>query len=140
MVPLDKIQQNQYTRGNEFVLDGKYYQGYYCIVLENQYYTGKTYTQNSKKLTKVELPPLPSKITSLPPQYGLVRYFLKQINRQPIVIKEVDEKTYNEFLNNPFYEKVSLKTSDIYLDSVMVEEADKKMVGLKTFLLSRIFS
>jgi hypothetical protein len=45
MIPADKILTNQYTQGNEYIFPktGKYYQGYYCIVTNTKYYTGKTY-------------------------------------------------------------------------------------------------
>jgi hypothetical protein len=81
MIPADKILENQYTKGNEFTdSTGKDYQGYYCVVTGNKYYTGKTYNSNSKLLSPVILnPSLPLPI-SLPPQNTPTRYFLKKIN------------------------------------------------------------
>jgi hypothetical protein len=59
MIPADKILENQYTKGNEYIdsTTGKYYQGYYCVVLGSKYYTGKTYTTQSKELSKVTIAP-----------------------------------------------------------------------------------
>jgi len=129
MIPADKIQNNQYTRGNEYILNGKYYQGYYCIVLGNQYYTGKTYTNRSIRLTKAEVNVEPAKPTSLPPQPSLIRYFIKQVNRQPIVIKEVNEDTFNKFKNNPLYQTIEVKNIN-----PLPIEAELQMPGLKAFL------
>jgi hypothetical protein len=131
MIPADKILPNQYTRGNEYVLvsTGEYYQGYYCVVTDTKYYTGKTYDNKSKELSKVTLiskKPLP---TSLPPQSTSIRYFIKKINVFPTIIKEVSEQTYSSYKNDPFYQTIAI-VSDENLD-----RAEAQMPGIKTFLL-----
>ena len=100
MIPADKILTNQYTQGNEYVFPktGKYYQGYYCVVTNTKYYTGKTYTNQSEELFKFEVAPSPTGPTSLPPQSTPTRYFIRKTNISPITIKEVSENTYSNFI------------------------------------------
>ena len=80
MIPADKILENQYTKGNEFVslTTGKYYQGYYCIILDNKYYEGKTYNSQSKQLKKIDPISVASLPVSLPPQSTPTRYFIRK--------------------------------------------------------------
>ena len=137
MIPADKILENQYTRGNEYIdNNGKYYQGYYCVVLSTKYYTGKTYTLQSVELSKIESTQPISIPTSLPPQTTATRYFLKKINQHPIIIKEVDEMTYNIYQGDPFYQLVAVQVpgSDFNMNSKALDDADKQMPGLKIFL------
>ena len=137
MIPADKILTNQYTRGSEYIdSKGKYYQGYYCVVLSTKYYTGKTYTPQSVELSKVGATQPISIPTSLPPQTTATRYFLKKINQHPIIIKEVDEMTYNIYQGDPFYQLVAVQVpgSDFNINSKALDDADKQMPGLKIFL------
>jgi hypothetical protein len=135
MIPADKILESQYTRGNEYVdSTGKYYQGYYCVVLGSKYYAGKTYTAQSKELSKVVITPSPQTPTSLPPQNTSTRYFLKKINIFPISIKEVNEQTYNIYINDPLYQSVALVRGTVFEGSVELDKAEAQMPGLKTFL------
>ena len=135
MVPVDKILENQYTRGNEYIdSTGKYYQGYYCVVLDSKYYTGKTYTAQSKELSKVTIAPKVTNPTSLPPQNTSTRYFLKKIKVFPISIKEVNEQTFNIYINDPLYQSVALIRGTVFKGSAELDQAEAKMPGLKTFL------
>jgi len=136
MVPADKILENQYTRGNEFVslTTGKYYQGYYYIILGNKYYEGKTYNSQSKQLKKVDPTPVPPPPVSLPPQTTPTRYFLKKINIFPVVIKEVDEQTYNSLINNAYYQKATVESEIIFRNSSELDKAERQMPGLKAWL------
>jgi hypothetical protein len=131
MIPADKILTNQYTRGNEYILKStrEYYQGYYCVVTDTKYYTGKTYDIRSKELLKVTLIPNQTNPISLPPQSTPIRYFIKKINIFPTIIKEVSEQTYSSYLNDPFYQTIAIR-SDENLD-----QAEIQMPGIKTFLL-----
>jgi hypothetical protein len=131
MIPADKILTNQYTRGNEYILVStrEYYQGYYCVVTDTKYYTGKTYDIRSKELLKVTLIPTQQKPTSLPPQSTSIRYFIKKINIFPIIIKEVSEQTYSSYLNDPFYQTIAIGTDE------NLDRAEAQMPGIKTFLL-----
>lgn len=136
MIPADKILENQYTKGNEFVslTTGKYYQGYYCIILDNKYYEGKTYNSQSKQLKKVDPTPVASPPVSLPPQKTPTRYFLKKINIFPVVIKEVDEQTYNSLINNVYYQRATVETEMVFRNSPELDKAERQMSGLKAFL------
>jgi hypothetical protein len=142
IIPSNNILTDQYTRGEEFSIKntGEIYKGYYCIVQGNKFYTGKIYTSLSEELIKLSqfqdnnLPP-----TSITPEKNLdiIRYFIKKINVFPIIIKEVDKNTY-ESLTSSFYAKVSIAGNQIYLGSQLLEEAEKKMSGLKSFLSAEL--
>lgn len=142
MVPSDKILENQYTKGNEFIdSTGKDYQGYYCVVAGNKYYTGKTYNIKSKILSPILITPQLPSPTSLPPQNTSTRYFLKKINEFPISIKEVDELTYNTYKISPLYQSAMIKMLNIdnrvytvIIDDESLNQAEAQMPGLKTFL------
>jgi hypothetical protein len=137
MIPADKILENQYTRGNEFIdSTGKDYRGYYCIVTGNKYYTGKVYDNNSKPLSPVLITTPPAKPTSLPPQNTFTRYFLKKTNEFPMSIKEVDEPTYIAYKDNFFYQSVAVAVpgSDFGASNKALDEAETQMPGLKIFL------
>jgi hypothetical protein len=135
MIPADKILENQYTRGSEYVdNNGKYYQGYYCVVLNTKYYTGKTYTPQSVELSKVGATQPISIPTSLPPQTTPTRYFLKKVNHYPIIIKEVDEMTYNMYKNDSFYQSTTVESKMIFRNSPELDKAESQMSGLKIFL------
>jgi hypothetical protein len=135
MIPADKILENQYTKGNEYIdSTGKYYQGYYCVVLGSKYYAGKTFTPQSKELSKVTIAPKATNPTSLPPQNTTTRYFLKKINVFPISIKEVNEQTYNTYINDPLYQSVILVRGTVFEGSPELDQAEAQMPGLKAFL------
>jgi hypothetical protein len=136
MIPADKILENQYTRGNEFVslTTGKYYQGYYCVVLSNKYYEGKTYTTPSKELKKVDPTTIAPPPVSLPPQKTTTRYFIKKLNVFPTIIKEVNEQTYKNFINDLFYQTATVEGEMIFRDSPELNKAEAQMPGLKAFL------
>lgn len=138
MIPADKIIENQYTKGNEFVYiqTGKYYQGYYCIVSNSKYYTGKTYTSQSQELSKTQVNSDTTSITSLPPQQNSTRYFIKKTTQFPIIIKEVSKQTYDAYQTDPIYQTLSLVTfgSD-FDDTKTLEQAEMQMPGIKAFLL-----
>ena len=73
----------------------------------------------------------------MPPQGNSIRYFIKKINQFPIIIKEINEQTYNNYKNNPFYQSIAVKlpASDFKIDTKELDQADKQMPGLKAFLL-----
>ena len=73
------------------------------------------------------------------------RYFAKKINSNPILIKEIDNNTFNQLKNDITHQTISLKyytppaVGDInenYFEPKELEEANKKMPGLKLFLQS----
>lgn len=56
-------------------------------------------------------------------------YYVKKLNTIPILIKQVDKKTFQSLKPNPLYQVTSLK-----LDYSNIDEAEKQMPGLKAFL------
>lgn len=154
-IPKNKIQTGKYTSGGEFYTKSTQipYQGYYYI-FNNLFFAGKEYDPKALEIIKLEqtnsllfrastfifskISGLTSqslkspKITSLQPnlenKLTETRYFCKQINIYPIIIKETDEKTYNALQGNPLYQTTFLNKNQ------NLEQADKQMPGLKTFL------
>ena len=133
------------------------YQGYYYEV-NGTYFVGSGFNANAPKIIKKEnenkylndpkiatyakLTGFTSQnssepnVTSLPqinpegtrPNYDIPRFFAQKINSIPIVIKEIDEKTYNSLQNSPFY-----KTTYVSFNQSLTQ-ADAQMPGLRTFL------
>lgn len=139
LVPKNSIIENQYTLGGELSLSltGKPYQGYYCIV-ENKYYTGKTYTSDSVELVKKSLVTRTSNtFNSIPSSIGKFdkRYFAKKINVNPILIREINEQTYSNLVTDPFYQTIIIEGTEIYPGSPVLDQANQQMPGLKAFLV-----
>ena len=97
----------------------------------------KTYAQ----LTNVTSQQLaPSEYTHLPfttlaaSDYGdpnIIRYFVKQLNTSPILIRETDKISFQNLSNNPTYQILSIESANIN----RLDEIDKIMPGLKAFLV-----
>ena len=51
--PKSKYSDPKHTPGNEFLLDGKVYVGWYVETYKKEYLTGKAVNKDSKKLTKI---------------------------------------------------------------------------------------
>ena len=133
------------------------YQGYY-YELNGSYFEGDKFNSNAPKIIKKENQNLllnnpktatyakltgytsqiqqQSKVTALPQissdymisDYSGPRFFAQKVNSNPIIIKEIDEKTYN-----------SLKTSPLYITTYIsntqpAAQAYSPMTSLKTFL------
>lgn len=68
------------------------------------------------------------------------RYFYKKINISPSVFKEISKETFDEFKTNSLYLTTSLKyifgasADQNKYDSVELEQAERKMPGIKAFL------
>jgi hypothetical protein len=159
-VPANLIKTN-YTAGKEYMYLSSYkeYQGYY-YEMNNKFYVGKTYNSNSKELVKIELRNINTLLTQASTYvYGLVSgikssqlsspkfisipktdldtdtegdetYYAKKLNNNPILIKQISKKTFDELKQDPFHQVISLKPDRSNLD-----QADKQMPGLKSFLL-----
>ncbi len=143
IIPLNSIVPDQYTLGGEFILNstGEPYQGFYCIIQGNKFYTGKTYTELSKKIVKVNsLENTTKNDAGIPPTKNIeiIRYFIKKVNVFPILIREVDKNTFDNFINNSFYITLSIPGSQVYSGSIILDEADRKMTGLKIFLSNEL--
>ena len=87
--------------------------------------TGYT-TQKSNEPKLIALPQIGSDNINL--DYGYSRFFAQKINNNPIIIKEIDEKTYNSLQNSLLYRTT-------YIDNTQSPiQAESQMPGLKTFL------
>ena len=71
-----------------------------------------------------------------------VRYFASKNTISPTIIKEIDKETYNKLQTDPLYITVSIKVyidgdaldNTYTFDSKEVDQAEKKLPGIKTFL------
>jgi hypothetical protein len=143
--------------------NNKPYSGYYFIA-SGRYFIGKTFNLTAielKRITPTEainlniinnLPStLPSSISSkiaasvtstnstvvgISPNSsaGNFRYFSKQTNISPTIIKEVSQDTFNSIKSNSLYETLAISSNNIYVDSPVVNEAEKTFSGIKLFL------
>jgi len=158
------IAKVNYTSGEKY-LDSNYnpYTGYYCEV-KGKAYPGKVYTGKSKQLilasslvknNKVNgyyfnindvIPEEDEEGNISTDEKFVLRYFIKYIHTIPVYIKEINIDTYNSVKNNPLYQTVVLncdvtgafrKGGTFNIDEV--EQADKKMSGIKLYLQEETF-
>jgi hypothetical protein len=148
-----------YTIGNEFIYpeNNNPYVGYYYKI-NNSFFQGKVFNSNAPQIIKKENS---NKLLNNPktktysqikgitsqqlesPEYNYlpfsgilnnpnsVRYFVKKVNVYPIIIKEVNEDTFQELSSDPFYQTISVN----FINIDKVDELDKIMPGLKDFLV-----
>lgn len=157
-VPKNKIKTGKYTSGNEFVelLTNKSYQGYY-YEMNNKFYIGKEFNSNAVELVRTQqqnklyngsqnlalfsfisgitsqalISPKVSSIQSnIESNPTSIRYFSQQTNVKPIIIKEISKETYDSLQGNDLY-----KTTFVGPNQT-IDQAEKQMPGLKTFLVS----
>jgi len=161
-IPANIIVENKYTQGNEYIEEktNKNYQGYY-YELNGSLYAGKSYSDNALKIipitdrnkmltqglsvatfsvvSGVTSQQLASPtVTSIAGPTGasfnthnsfLVRYFSSQVNIQPKIIKEISKETYDSLKTNSLYQTTFIGPTQ------SIDQADKQMPGLKSFLL-----
>jgi len=154
-VPKNKIVENQYTNGTgigknislRFVKSKLPYIGFYSIINGNKYFSGKTYTEESRPLEKYNLLGAAAAAASalaagtLPTKAGSVfgtkgnetRYFYKDLTNPNILIKEIDQKAYNELAAKSAsdYQVIQYNPNTTTLD-----EANQQMPGLREFLVT----
>lgn len=131
---------NKFFAGKEFKIKAleiiKKFSTNYNTLLDNK---PTAVYSNISQIKSQQLPPV--KINSIPTNSSLISaagdvesstesitYYAKKLNLDYILIKQVDKKTYIELQQNPFYQTISL------LDYQNLDQADKIMPGLKTFL------
>jgi hypothetical protein len=162
--PKNQLKENLYTSGGEFieVISNRIYSGYYWEG-NGRYFVGKTVNNNANELRKItsteieklkisnNLPAsLPSKInknftsllntnqsvSSIPPgsSTDTDRYFIKQTNVNPILIKEVNKANFEQIKNNPIYQTLILSSNTIYLSSPELNKAEITFPGITSFL------
>ena len=156
-VPANLITKTSYTSGGEYAyaLNYKIYQGYY-YELNNKYFAGKEFNINAPELIKVannsnintlltqastylygklsKTKLNNQKPTSFFYKYeGNVRYYLAKSNVNPLVIKEVNKETFEQFKNDPIYLSVFLSYNGGF-NNKELDEAETKIPGIKTFV------
>jgi hypothetical protein len=161
--PKNQTIENQYTSGGEFTsTNGNIYKGYYWQ-FKNKFYEGKSPTKQNIELKRITPETIKtieignnislssllilgkntvtniinssSQFNSIVPQdKNENRYFIRKINEVNIIIKEIDESTYNTMLNNPIYQKLIIPGIDIYRFSPELDKANEVMPGIKAFL------
>jgi len=161
--PKNQTIENQYTSGGEFTSpNGQIYKGYYWQFKRN-YYVGKSPSEPKIELKRItpetikiieigNIISLNSLLTLgkntvnniinsstqfnsiIPQPKNENRYFVRKINEVNIIIKEIDEPTYNTMLNNPIYQKIIIPGIDIYRGSPILDKANEQMPGIKAFL------
>jgi hypothetical protein len=157
-----KIPQNKiiikYTSSGEYIVKdtNQRYKGYYYD-LNGVTYAGKEYNAKNPiliKITSENYNSLLSNIqtalyglisnTSIPkipkiqsaysdPSSESIRYFIKNINVSPILIKEVTKDTFTSIKTNPIYQILEVNYRP-NLPEATLNELDKKMPGIKDFL------
>jgi hypothetical protein len=156
-IPANIIVENKYTQGNEYIEEktNKNYQGYY-YELNGLLYAGKSYSDNALKIIPItdrnkmltqglsvatfsvvsgitsqdlEQQPVPSIYVNTESDLVPVRYFSSQVNIQPKIIKEISKETYDSLKTNSLYQTTFIGPTQ------SIEQADKQMPGLKSFLL-----
>jgi hypothetical protein len=164
-IPLNAI-TIKYTSGNEFVnikTNAPYTGNYYNF--NNKIYAGKEYnpsnpelvkSQNSNKLLNNKATSVYSvvsgvssqdlqtpKINSLPNKgKGITtdtpRFFCRNTTQKDIIIKEIDETTYNSLKTNPLYQTTSIifSPSPGYERGIPLNlnQAEKELPGITIFL------
>ena len=130
----------KYTMGEKYV-DSNFipYTGYYCE-LQGKAYPGKVYTGVAKPLKLISSLAKNNEVKGyvfIPNENAsTLRYFIKYINSIPVYIKEISLDTYNLVKSNPLYQTTVLEyhIPNGLFDVDDVEQADKKMPGIKLFL------
>ena len=159
-IPANIIQTGKYTQGQEYMYADTYenYQGYY-YVLNNKFFAGKIFNNLARELVKFDSTKV-NKLKKDPKTavYGkasgvnikeskasgivykgdtIIRYFAKKLNVVPILIREINKKTFDELQSDPLYQTTSviIAPGDFNLDSNEINKANQQMPGLKSFLI-----
>jgi hypothetical protein len=168
-IPSNQIKFN-YTAGGEYILKDTYrdYQGYYYET-NGKTFAGKEFNQYAPELEKIQIkegnnrrfnPLLASAATFI---YGKIskfkidtyipvsiggrakleettRYFIKKINNNPILIKEINEEDFKklQIQPNPIYQTISILFPEggYFANQKSLDDAEIKMPGIKDFILS----
>lgn len=150
-IPKSRIKENQYTNGTgignnltlRFARSKIPYVGFYNVINNTKYFTGKIHDTNSKPLEKYSLTITnPSSIATagsiatganLNTSVGSIRYFYKDLTSKDIAIKEINKSSFDQLSNKPsmIYQVVSYdyNTQDLV-------DVNKQMPGLLAFLIT----
>ena len=149
-IPSNLITTNKYTIGNEYLVESthKEYKGYY-YELNGTAFAGKEFDPNAPMLISVSSSEVNDLLVN--PEtavYGSIskvninnaiftpipsiqakdkiRYFCRQVNIQPVTIREIDEETYNKLQQNPLFQTASTQQTE--------DQAEAQLPGLKEWL------
>lgn len=160
-IPQNKI-ISKYTSGGEYIFVDTYreYQGYYYEI-NNKTFAGKNFNikaleiikKNSDKVNTLLTKPSTyiygkvsgTKIINTNPKSQVYkqdffatgytdRYFVQKLNIVPILIKEVDNESYEKAKNDPLYNTLMIKWNNEKENTKAVAEAEKQMPGITAFL------
>jgi len=172
-IPRNIIIEAKYTQGKEYMTVNTYkeYQGYY-YELNDKIFAGKEFDAFAPELIRLssnKVNPLLTRLSTyiygavsgiklkdtkpqsyiFQPTEGEVlngsstRYFSKQLNETPVIIKEINKSNYDEILQNPLYKTVSIKyintnknTGDF--DPIELSKAIIQIPELNIFLANEI--
>lgn len=164
-IPKNQIITGKYTAGKEYMFVSTYreYIGYY-YELQGKLYAGKEFDIrapeliliNSDQVNKLLINPntyiygkvsgtkvIQTKIestvfTPTEDDYAKgskIRYFVKKINANPIIIKEVNQTNYNTIKADPLYQVLEANVK-LYPTENDLDILNKQMLGLKDYLKS----
>lgn len=157
--PKNQLKENLHTPGGEFIdtSNNRVYSGYYWEI-NGRYFIGKTASNNAIELKKASPEEIQkaqlnkteginyaskgtvlssnTKVSSIPVNTSTsnIRYFSKQINITPTIIKEISKDTFDSIKNNAIYQTISLEADSIYLNSPALDVAERNFPGIKAFL------
>jgi hypothetical protein len=150
-IPQNRIVENQYTNGTgigknlalRFVRSKIPYIGFYSIISGTKYFSGKTYTENSKPLERYNIIEVAASAIAtagsvatqanslLGSKSAQTRYFYKDLTSLNILIKEIDKKAYDTLQGKaPMTSQVISYNPNIQ----SLEDVNKQMPGLGEFL------
>jgi hypothetical protein len=93
---------------------------------------------NNSKPTSIPLLSNPERATPNSNTNIVTRYFVKKLNSTPIVIREIDQQSFEQTKINPIYQIVAIEfvpspgwTNGIPKD---IDKAEQQMPGIKAFL------
>lgn len=152
-IPKNRIVENQYTNGTgigknlalRFVRSRIPYIGFYNVVNGNRYFTGKTYTEESRPLEKYNIIQAAANTIAsagsvatqaqsfLNNPSTATRYFYKDLTVTNIKIKEINQKTFNTLSqrNDSSFQVISFNP-----ETQTLEDVNKQMPGLREFLVT----
>jgi hypothetical protein len=160
--PLNKIKPNQYTAGNELMIKAtmQNYTGAYYETYDGKFFSGGQPGADVKELIRVINSTSNQTIiertypTVTPLHYttGFInRYFMRRVNGELNSIIEITEAAYDSAQKNPLYlttgvlwaitDNLSDTTRFNYvckLNQIRVQEAEKKMPGIKFYLTNYV--
>lgn len=118
--PKSKIQENQYTKGGEFIRkDNKQlYTGYYCIISDGKFFSGKTVTNTSIELLKIEknarnAPFRTPSVENIASKISTLVNLRNQRELKPSIVKPNDEDYKRGFMIRFFAKKLQSKPPQI---------------------------